>query len=166
MGTPAIDSDTNETSGQGQAIAAMKADIFGPAVLASLAHPPVSRILTNVGAFNPASSAISLNSGASWVQAITTGAPPAAALRTRSSSARQNCRPSMTTESRQTRRTFSPASGTVASHEQIRMFRSPSAIGSLAFSLVPPTQGWLQHSAVCALLFPAAVGLASGHSTL
>ena len=85
----------------------------------------------------PLSSATSSNRGASWVQAMTIGSPPAAALRTRSSSARQNCRPSMTTESRQARRTFSPSSGMVSSHEQIRMFRGRSAIGLINLFACP-----------------------------
>ena len=46
--------------------------------------------------------------------------------------------------SRQARRTFSPSSGTVSSHEQIRMFRGPSAISLVNLFVCPANSRQLQ----------------------
>jgi hypothetical protein len=71
----------------------------------------------------------------------------------------------MTTESRQARRTFSPSSGMVSSHEQIRMFRGASAIGLVNLFACAANQGWVPIGTAYTL-FPVAAGLASGPSTL
>src|ERR1019366_9292455 len=128
--TPSLVSGTKAKFGVGSALAAISAAIFGPAALASFDQPAVSRILTNVILpLSLISLATSSNSGASCVQAMVSGAPPAANLRKRSSSARQSWRPSTTSAPRQTRATASPSSGIVSSQEQIRILRGRSAIG-------------------------------------
>ncbi len=66
-------------------------------------------------------SATSANSGASCVQPTSSGAPPAAAVRNLSSSARQSWRAVVTLAPRQPRVTAAASSGIVSSHEQIRI---------------------------------------------
>src|SRR3954447_10959171 len=70
--------------------AAISAAAFGPAAAASFDQPPVSRMLTKVSCACGKLSAISLNSGASWVQATVIGAPSASAALNRSSSSPQS----------------------------------------------------------------------------
>src|SRR4051812_670507 len=70
--------------------AAISAAAFGPAAAASFDQPAVSRMLTKVSCACGKLSAISLNSGASWVQVTVIGAPSASAALNRSSSRPQS----------------------------------------------------------------------------
>src|SRR3954467_1478031 len=88
--TPVLSSVTSEIGGISSAAAAISAAALGPAAAASLDQPPVSRMLTKVSCACGKLSAISLNSGASWVQATVIGAPSASAALNRSSSRPQS----------------------------------------------------------------------------